>query len=310
MIGKIFNSISKGRLIRDTIKHIRIKKCINDNSLGDKEYLEKLGSLKLGYKFNLDNPTTFNEKLNWYKINYYDELMSIVVDKSQAKKYVESKGLDNILIKTIGIYNSLDDVDLDNLPNSFVIKNTSDSGGVFICHDKTKIDKKMIIDKLTDAQTFNFKNGKHIFRENIYNKFPNKVIVEELLNTDDGHSPNDYKFFCFNGEPKFLFVATERDVEVKFDYFDIDFNWIDVSQIHKHNKIRPHKPKNYDRMLEICKILSKDFPHVRVDLYNIDGEIYFGELTFYHDAGLTPFVPREWDYKFGDLFDISSIKKL
>ncbi len=310
MVKKIIKSLFKGIIIRDTIKHFRIKKIMNNNSLDDKKYLEKLGTLKLGYKFDLDNPTTFNEKLNWYKINYYNDLMPIVVDKGQVKKYVESKGLASILINTIGIYNSLDDVDLDKLPSSFVIKNTSDSGGVFICHNKTKINKKMIIDKLSDAQSYNFKNGKHIFRENIYNKFPNRIIVEELIKTSDGHNPNDYKFFCFDGEPKFLFVATERDVEVKFDYFDIDFNWIDVRQIHKHNKIRPQKPKNYDKMIEICKILSKDFPHVRVDLYNIDGDIFFGELTFYHDAGLTPFVPKEWDYRFGELFDISCIKQL
>ena len=310
MIKKILKSMLKFRLIRDTIEHFKYKKLLSDDTLTDEEYLIKYGQITLGYKMDLKNPKTFNEKLNWYKLNYYDELMAKVVDKSQSKDYVESKGLSNIVIKTLMTINSVDEIDFTKLPNSFVIKNTNDSGGVFVCKDKNKIDINKVKAKLANSENKTYINGKHRFRENLYNKYPNKVIVEEYLKTKDGHAPYDYKFFCFNGEPKFLFVGSERDTEVKFDFFDINFNWLDVRQGHKNNKNRPQKPENYEEMLNICRILSKDFPHVRVDLYNIDGKIYFGELTFYHFAALVPFKPKKYDSIFGEYFNIDGIKNI
>ena len=255
---------------------------------------------------NLSNPQTFNEKLNWYKLNYHTQLMDFVVDKIDAKKYVISKGLEEIVIKTIITYNNVDEINYDNLPDKFVVKNTLDSGGVYVCKQKKLIDKQKLEEKLS-CYNKEMINGTHWALEAAYSN-NNRIIIEELLDTTDGHSPADYKFFCFDGEPKFLFVASERDTDVKFDFFDIDFNWLDVRQGHKNNKNRPVKPKNYERMLEICKILSKDFPHVRVDLYNVDGKIYFGELTFYHGGGCNSISPEEWDYKIGSWIDLNSPK--
>ena len=197
-------------------------------------------------------------------------------------------------------------MDFSNLPNQFVLKNTLDSGGVYVCKDKSHLDKKLIREKLSAYHKEVF-NGKHWALENVYTNEKNRIIAEKLIDTPDGHAPWDYKFFCFNGEPKFLFVGTDRDTEVCFDFFDIEFNHLEIKQIHPNSKKVISKPKNYERMIEICKVLSKDFPHVRVDLYNIDGTIYFGELTFYHFAALEPFSPKEWDYKFGQMFDISKI---
>ena len=301
-IRKILHKIKNKTLIETIRWKIYVKNHIKKANENPEKYLMGLGKILIGYKMNLTSPQTFNEKINWYKLNYHTELMDYVVDKINAKKYVISKGLEDIIIKTIITYDNVDEINYDNLPDKFVVKNTLDSGGVYVCKGKKYFDILKLKEKLSRYNK-EMINGTHWALETAYSD-NNKIIIEEMLDTTDGHSPADYKFFCFNGEPKFLFVGSERDIDVKFDFFDIDFNWLDVRQGHKNNKNRPIKPKNYDRMLEICRILSKDFPHVRVDLYNIDGKIYFGELTFYHFAGLTPFKPRSWDYEFGKYFNL------
>lgn len=305
---KIVNHIKNGTFVKVIRKKIYIKRNIHKAKNNPNKYLIGLGKIILNYKMNLENPKTFNEKLNWYKIHYSSKLMNYVVDKEKAKEYVKTKGLTDIIIPSFGVYNSIEDVDLANLPSKFVIKNTQDSGGVFVCKDKSnvKIDDIKNNLKLLNKEII---DGVHWALENVYVDDDNKIIVEDLLETKDGHSPYDYKIFCFNGEPKFFYVVSERDIDAKFDFYDLDFNWLDVRQGHDNNPHRPTRPENFERMLEIARILSKDFPHVRVDLYNIDGKIYFGELTFYHYAGLTPFSDIKWDLKFGEFFDITSINK-
>lgn len=302
IIKEVLHKIKNRTLIETVRRKIYVNKHIKNAYDNPKKYLIGLGKIRMGYKMDLDNPMTFNEKLNWYKLNYHTKLMDYVVDKIDAKDYVSSKGLQDIIINTIKTYNNVDELDYNVLPDKFVIKNTLDSGGVYVCKDKNCFDKQKLKEKLSSYKK-EMINGTHWALETAY-KDNNRIIVEELLETSDGHSPADYKFFCFNGEPQFLFVGSERDIDVKFDFYDIDFNWLDVRQGHKNNKNRPVKPKNYERMLDICRILSKDFPHVRVDLYNIEGKIYFGELTFYHFAGLTPFKPKKWDFEFGKFFDL------
>lgn len=302
MIKKIIHKLKNHTFITDVRRKIYVKRYIKTAKDNSKKYLIGLGKICLKYEMNLNNPKTFNEKINWYKINYHTNLMDYVVDKINAKEYVSSKGLNDIVIKTIGTYDKLSDINFELLPNKFVIKNTSDSGGVFICKNKTKINIKSVEKKLS---CFNKEmiNGVHWALENAYSS-NNRIIVEELLDTLDGHSPADYKFFCFNGEPKFLFVATNRDTNVCFDFYDTDFKWINVKNGHPNSNKEIIKPKNFEKMLDICRILSKDFPQVRVDLYNINGKIYFGELTFYHFAGLTPFKPDKYDLEFGNYFDL------
>ena len=307
-IKKIFKHLLDGSLFK-AIRNKKATDFINNNMIdainNPQDYLIKLGKIKLGYKMDLSNPQTFNEKINWYKLNYENELMPIVVDKEKAKEYVSSKGLDDILVKTIGVYNKIDEINYEMLPESFVVKNTLDSGGVYVCKNKSQL-KYDELNKKISLYDEQIKNGVHVSLENIYCKGTNHIIVEELIKTPNGRNPYDYKFFCFNGEPRFLFVGSDRESEVKFDFFDINFNWLDVRQGHKNNKNRPIKPENYEKMIDICRILSKDFPQVRVDLYNVDGKIYFGELTFYHFAGLTRFSPRKWDKIFGSYWDIDN----
>ncbi len=307
MIKNIIKKFKNKTLIKTIKKRIYIKKNIKKSNENPQKYLIGLGNIFLNYNMNLENPSTFNEKINYYKLNYENDLMQYVVDKINAKKYVENKGLKNIIIKTISTFDNINKIDWEKLPNKFVLKNTQDSGGVFVCNDKSKFSFRDAKNKLTVLNKEIY-NGTHWALEKVYNDDNNKIILEEIIETEDGHAPYDYKIFCFNGEPKFLFVAKDRDTECTFDFFDTDFNWINVKQGHPNAKVRPEKPKNFDKMLEYARILSKDFPHVRVDLYNIEGKIYFGELTFYHYAGLVPFEPKEFDTKFGTYFDIESLK--
>lgn len=272
------------------------------DNYNDKEYLVALGKARLGYKMDLDNPRTFNEKLNWYKLNYKNDLMVKCADKYDVKDYIRSKGLDYILVKDYGVYDKVEDINLDNLPNEFVAKNTGDSGGVLICKDKSVFFEKAK-EKLKGVD----KDYSKYNKEWPYHFIKNRIIVEEIIETDDGHSPKDYKFFCFNGQPRFLFVGSERDTNVKFDFYDTNWNYIKVTQGHEHAKNPIKKPEKLEEMLEICRKLSKDFPHVRVDLYYEKDKIYFGELTFFHFSGLTPFWPKKYDYIFGNFFDINKI---
>ena len=309
MIKKILYRLKR----RELIKAIRLKffrkKYAYNSKLTDVEYLSKFTKISLEYKTNLIEPKSFNEKINWYKLNYTNDLMSKVVDKISAKEYVKSKGLEEIIIPTIKIYNSIDDLDLNELPNEFIVKNTADSGGVFVCDDKAKLNINKVKIKFKKQINSQIYNGIHHLREHPYENVKNKIIVEELIKTSHKGAPYDYKFFCFNGKPEFLYVCTEREKDVKFDFFDIDWNWLDVKQGHKNAKVHPKKPENYEKMLEICQILSKDFPFVRVDLYNENGKIYFGELTFYHMGGIVKFEPKCWDFEFGKYFDIEKINK-
>lgn len=256
-------------------------------------------------ELNLQTPITLNEKLNWYKLHYFNPLMVKCVDKILVDEYIRECGFEEILTKKIKIWDTPEEVDIETLPKEFVIKTNHDSGGVYICRDKSKFDKSQL-ERIKKSFYKEFSNSA---REWPYTYVEKKVFAEELIQTSNGHAPIDYKFFCFNGEPSFLYVGSERDVDVKFDFFDIDWNWFNVRQGHLNAKIVPSKPDNYEKMLDICRIISKPFPHVRVDLYNIDGNIRFGELTFFHFGGLVPFEPDSFDASFGKWFDIEAVKR-
>ena len=304
---KFFHHLKNRTLFLVIKRTLYVKKHLKKENFDEKEYLVGLGIKTLGYRMDLDNPKSFNEKINWLKLNYIDEKMKYVVDKINAKEYLKSLGLNKYVIPTIKVYDKFQNINLDELPQKFVIKNTQDSGGVFVCKDKSLITINDISKKLKNKAGFISANGRTWSLEPVYGVDSNKVIVEELLNTPDGHAPWDYKFFCFNGEPKFLYVATNRDRNVCFDFFDIDFNHLKVKQCHPNSNAIIKKPRNYDTMLNVCRALSKNFPEVRVDLYNINGNIYFSELTFYSNAGLLPFKPKKWDRIFGDMWDLSKI---
>ena len=262
--------------------------------------------LCVGYKLNLKKPKTYNEKLQWLKLNDRHEEYTMMVDKVDAKAHVASKVGSKYIIPTLGVWNKVDEIDWNSLPERFVVKSTNDSGGVVVCKDKSKLDITKAKEKL---RNLGGRDYTLISKEYPYKNVPHRFIAEEYMEDESGFELKDYKIFCFDGEPKFLFVATGRQQnDTRFDFYDTDFNHLPVINGHPNADVWPTKPQNFEEMLVVARKLSKGIPHVRVDLYNINGKIYFGELTFFHWSGTTPFEPIEWDYKFGEYLKLP-IKK-
>ena len=253
----------------------------------------------MGKELNLDTPQTFNEKLQWLKLYNRKPIMTDMVDKVEAKKYVASRIGADYIIPTIGVYNTVEEIDFDALPKQFVLKCTHDSGRVIICKDKSRFNaeaaKKILADSL--KRRYFLKN-----REWPYKNVIPRIIAEQYMEDESGYELKDYKFFCFDGDVKALFIATDRGVEneeTKFDFYDAEFNHLHLTNGHPNASKEIKKPKSFDEMKNLASKLSKGFPHLRVDFYDINGKIYFGELTFYHWSGIVPFKPDKWDYIFG-----------
>lgn len=278
--------------------------------IDDESYVRWKYYLNFHKKLNLNNPKTYNEKLQWLKINDKHEEYTMMVDKWEAKKYVASIIGEDHLIPTIGVYDSFDEIVFDELPNQFVMKCTHNSGGIFICKDKYSFDKnraKCQINKWLKKNPY-WKN-----REYPYKNVKPRIIIEQYMEDESGYELKDYKFFSFNGKVKCLFVASDRGrkgEETKFDFLDLDWNLLPFTNGHPNSKKEIIKPDNFDGMIKISEALSKGIPHVRVDLYNINGKIYFGELTFFHWSGLTPFVPEKWDSVFGSWLELPSVNSV
>lgn len=247
---------------------------------------------------NLRKPITYNEKLNWLKLHDRNPLYTTLVDKYEVKEYVSKLIGGGYTVPTLGVWSSVDEIDFDALPNQFVLKCTHDSEGLVICKDKKALDISTTKEKLSAALKQNFY---YIGREWPYKNVKPRVIAEEYIEDHRDGELRDYKFFCFNGEPKVMFVASDRAMgKTKFDYYNLDFDHLDIMQKYPNASTPRRKPDTFDEMIKLSRILSKGFAHVRVDFYEVDGKIYFGELTFYHFSGFMPFRPTEWDKKFGD----------
>lgn len=255
-----------------------------------------------GRILNLSNPERFTEKLQWYKLYYRDPLMIQCSDKYEVRSYVESKGLENILVPLYGVFDKAKDINFEKLPSKFVLKTTNGSHTNILCENKVNLNIEQTrknLDEWLGAWA-----GK-VGREWAYHKIKPRIICERYLDSDKNNDLIDYKFFCFNGEPFYLYVIAERFLEngAKLGVFDLDFKQkpykrVDIAKLEK----KVEKPSNFDEMIEIARTLSKDFPHVRVDLYNVDGKIYFGELTFYNGSGYKGYEPEEFDIVVGDKF--------
>ena len=253
---------------------------------------------------NLKNPQTYNEKLNWLKLHDHNPIYPEIVDKYTAKGYVEKIIGGGYCIPTLGVWDSFDDIDFDSLPGSFVLKCTHDSEGVVLVKDKSQMDKAAAREKITAALSQNFY---YIGREWPYKNIKPRIIAEPFLVDDETGELRDYKFFCFDGEPKALFIASDRAIDdVKFDYFDLNFNHLEIKQKYPNALVSIKKPKTFEEMIDLSRKLSKGFAHVRVDLYEVNGKVYFGEMTFYHFSGFMPFQPGKWDKTFGDWLKLPS----
>lgn len=274
----------------------------------DKTFIKiKWRGRRMPYCLNLKNPRTFNEKLQWIKLYDHNPLYTTLVDKYKVKSYVTERVGADYVIPLLGAWDSVDDIEWDKLPNQFVVKCSHDCGGMVICKDKSKLDINKATEKLRRAFS---KNYYYEGREWPYKNVLPKVFAEAYMEDEFGEL-RDYKFFCFDGEVKAMFIASDRQTageEVKFDFFDVDFNHLPFTQGHPNAKQLPEKPKGFDEMKRLAAQLSKGLPEVRVDFYDVNGQIYFGEFTFFHFGGMVKFNPVEWDYKFGEWIKLPTKK--
>lgn len=271
------------------------------NWLPDKIFLKFMFKIRMRKKLNLETPITFNEKIQWLKLYNRKPEYSEMVDKYKVREYIAKTIGEEYLIPLLGVYDKFEDIDFDKLPNQFVLKCTHDSGGVVICRDKNKLDKEILRKKINRSLKKNFY---YHGREWPYKDVTPKIICEKYMVDESGTELKDYKFFCFGGIPKALFVATDRGVDTRFDFFDMEFNHLPFMQHYKNSTKKIVKPKGFNQMIDLAKKLSKDMPHVRVDFYDINGKIYFGEITFYHFSGVEKFEPEIYDKIFGDWIEL------
>ena len=269
----------------------------------DKMYLKIMYKKRMGKKLDLKNPKTYNEKLQWLKLYDRKKVYTKLVDKYEVKKYVAKCIGEKYIIPTLGVWDKFDDIDFDKLPNQFVLKCTHDSGGVLICKDKSKLDIKKARRKFNLILKRNFY---YAAREWPYKNVKPRIIAEKYVEDKKYMELRDYKFFCFSGNVEYMFIASNRQGEgdTYFDFFDKNFKHLNIINGHPMNPKCPNKPVNFDKMITLAEKLAKDYPHVRIDFYEVNGKVYFGEVTFYHWSGLVPFEPEEWDLKIGDLITL------
>ena len=269
--------------------------------LPDKSYLSLKYRLVFHKKLDWKSPKTFSEKIQWLKIYGREEIHRIMSDKYLVKQYISEKIGQEYVIPLLGVWNSEKDIDFESLPQKFVLKCNHNSGtGMVICKNKNLLnldDVKKGLKKGLKEDYF------PISREYAYKNIPRKIIAEEYMEDGKTHELRDYKFFCFDGEPKALFIASGRskgEHAVTFDFFDMDFNHLPFTNGHPNSDTPIEKPICFEEMKKLATILSEGIPHVRVDFYEVNGKVYFGEFTFSHWGGLMPFEPDEWDTIFGN----------
>lgn len=266
--------------------------------------------IKLGRIYDLKVPKRWTEKLQVYKMFYRNPILHKCVDKYEVRKYVESRGCKDNLVKLYGIWDKVADIDFSKLLSSFVLKTTNGGGGedVVLVKDKASVDLKNIVEFLDMKRVKEVNGG----REWAYTGIEKpRIIAEELLinkeNPDAG--VEDFKILCFNGEPHYIIVDKDRYIDHKRNFYTTKWERVNVTTDHGQFETHYPAPKNLEKMLDVARKLSKDFPFVRVDLYNLEGNIFFGELTFYPWAGYVQFTPDNFDFELGKLFDCSTFIK-
>lgn len=273
------------------------------NKRSDLSFAKLAYRVRLGKKLHIKPPVSFNEKIQWLKLYDRKPEYTIMVDKYEAKEYVAKRANVNI-IRTLGVWDRFEDVDFESLPNRFVLKCTHNSGGLIICKDKSTFDKKKAEIILNNALRTNYFNS---WREWPYKNVKPRIIAEEYMEDESGQGLIDYKFFCFNGKPQFLYVSKGLDNHstalmsfVTLDWSIAPYERVDYQSFSE----LPEKPSEFETMIEISKQLSKDLLFLRVDLYQINGKVYFSELTFFPCSGFIPFKSSESDYQLGRMLHL------
>lgn len=252
------------------------------------------------YPLNLDDPQTFNEKLQWLKLNWYDERATICSNKHLVREYVKDKGLEHILIEQLGVYTNPAEIDFKVLPDRFVLKPSHDSGHTIICTDKGKLNIKEVKRKLRNwlSVDYEYMSGEWPYHSEKY------IVCEEFLEDKKAGEILDYKIHCFNGKPVFILLVSDRAHHAQKNFYDLEWNPLPFFRASGPSGRIFSKPSKLNNMLVYAKTLSKGFPFVRVDFYQVEEKVYFGELTFFPGGGLEKFQPESADFELGSLLTL------
>lgn len=271
----------------------------NKANMADEDFLKQMYQIRMGRELNLEDPVLYTEKLQWLKLYDHRPEYTTMVDKYAVKQYVTEKIGQDYVIPILGVWNRVEDIDFESLPERFVLKTTHDSGGIVVCKDKTQLDIASAKKKLKNFLKRDY-YGQN--REWPYKNVPHRIIAEAYMEDSATAELRDYKFFTFDGVPKVLYIAQGRgkaDSTVA-DFFDMDFNHLPFTIDHNMAPVPPEKTGNFELMKKLAAALSEGTPQLRVDFYEVDGKVYFGEMTFFHCSGMEAFHPEEWDKTFGE----------
>lgn len=275
--------------------------------MSDEAFLKLRFRAAMGYKLDLKNPRTYNEKLQWLKLYDRNPLYPQIVDKYRVKEYVASKIGEQYIIPTLGVYDSYEEIDFDNLPRQFVLKCTHDSGSIYICRDKSHLDKERAERVLKRGLK---KDPTRFAREWPYSQVPRRIIAEQYMEDESHQELKDYKIFTFSGKAALIEVDYGRFTYHKRNLYSLDWEYIPASITYPTDPehVIP-RPEKLELMIELAETLAQKLPHVRVDFYSIGSRIYFGEMTLYHGGGFEKFEPEDWQFKLGDLLVLPSGEK-
>ncbi len=274
------------------------------NWMSDEQYLKARWRAIFHEELNLEHPQTYTEKLQWLKIHDRKPIYTTMVDKLAARDFVKERIGEEYLIPILASWDRFEDIDLDQLPEQFVLKCTHDSGSYYICRDKSKFNRKIAKKKLKTSLNMNyFPRG----REWPYKNAVPRIIAEPYLEDTQCKELRDYKFFTFGGVPKVLYITQGRggDQKTTADFFDMEFRHLDITIDHEMSEVLPQCPKNFVLMQDLAARLSQGTPQLRVDFYEVNGKVLFGELTFFHCSGFATFNPPAWNKTFGDWIELS-----
>lgn len=282
-----------------TNEHVFLQKILEKISpliFSDKLYLKWIFKIRVGYIPNFKTPRTFNEKLNWLKINYHNPIMPKLADKYAVKAIVAKRLGAQYVVPNFGVWDNFNDIDFAQLPDKFVLKTTNDSMGVIICRDKKTFDRDKARKVIEAGQKSNYFYAK---REWGYKNVQRKIIADQLLDDGTGKQLRDYKFWCFNGKPTYMYCTIKGD-NIYENFYDMEFNEVDINHGFPRHKPEFAKPDAFDEMKKLAAIMSEGLPFSRIDFFYVDGKVFFGEVTFYDWAGLRAFASYDMDLKLGN----------
>lgn len=275
--------------------------------LSDEEYIKRMWQIKMDYPLNLDNPQTFNEKLQWLKLHDHREEYTTMVDKFAVKDYISKTIGSQYVIPLLGVWNRFEEIDFTKLPNQFVLKTTHGCGGMYICRDKNELNVSKARSEITRKLNFNYY---YTQREWPYKNVPPKIIAEKYMQDGDTLILNVFKVFNFAGIPRIIqVIQNDKTPDETIDYFDIDWNLLEVRQNYPNSVNHLKRPANLDEMLRLSAKCSQGIPFVRTDWYCINGNTFFSEFTFYSDAGFERFYPNSWDMILGNYIQLKETGK-